>query len=371
MKKRRITLNKPNLSIVIPTYNERENISKILEKLRKSLREVRYEIVFVDDNSPDGTSEEVKVFMKKSQNIHLIRRIGRRGLSGAVIEGIFASNASLVGVMDCDLQHDESKLLEMFTLFKKNTSLDVVVGSRFVEDGKISHGAFSKIREVGSKALTIIIKKLLNINSTDPLSGFFMVKKDSFLTHSKKLQTQGFKILADFLAVSGNNIKVEEIGYKFKNRVLGESKMSLLTALELMGLVLSQIFGGVVSIRFILFCMVGVSGIFVQLATTGLLMLFENGFSTSQTGGILAAMTSNYFLNNYITFQERRLQSIDLLRGLLSFYFICSLGAFANIAVATYLFSLSSNWLLSSFVGAIFGAVWNFTLSSNLTWKSK
>jgi len=142
-------LNKPNLSIVIPTYNERENISKILEKLRKSLREVRYEIIFVDDNSPDGTSEEVQVFMKKSQNIRLIRRIGSRGLSGAVIEGIYASNASLVGVMDCDLQHDESRLLEMLTLFKKNTSLDVVVGSRFTDEGTHLYGAFSKIRELG------------------------------------------------------------------------------------------------------------------------------------------------------------------------------------------------------------------------------
>ena len=187
----------------------------------------------------------------------------------------------------------------------------------------------------------------MNINSSDPLSGFFMVKKDSFLAHSKKLQTQGFKVLADFLSVSGHSIEVKEIGYKFKKRVLGESKMSLLTALELISLVLSQIFGGKVSIKFILFCMVGISGIFVQLITTGILFLFANGFSTSQTVGILAAMTSNYFLNNYITFHERKLKSIDLLRGLLSFYLICSLGAFANIAVSTYLFSLSSTNIIS------------------------
>ena len=371
MKKRRITLNKPNLSIVIPTYNERENISKILEKLRKTLRNVKYEIIFVDDNSPDGTSDEVKFFVQKSPNIHLIHRIGRRGLSGAIIEGIFASNSNLVAVMDCDLQHDETKLLEMLALFKQNNSLDLVIGSRFTEDGEISDKAFSKFRELGSKMLTFIIKKLLNINSTDPLSGFFMVKKNSFLGHSKGLQTQGFKILADFLATSGKTIEFKEVGYRFTNRVLGESKMSLLTALELISLVLSQIMGGKVSIRFILFCIVGVSGVFVQLATTGLLMLFTNMFSTSQTVGIFVAMTSNYFLNNYITFQERRLKSIAFFQGLLSFYLICSLGAFANIAVATYLFSLSSNWLVSSFAGAVFGAVWNFTLSSNFTWKSK
>ena len=185
------------------------------------------------------------------------------------------------------------------------------------------------------------------------------------------MQTQGFKILADFLALSGTALEVKEVGYNFKNRVLGESKMSFLTVLELISLILSQIFGGKLSIRFILFCMVGASGIFVQLAITGLSIFFIKEFSTSQTVGIITAMTSNYFLNNYITFQERRLNSIALFQGLLSFYLICSLGAFANIAVATYLFSLSSNWLVSSFVGAVFGAVWNFTLSSNFTWKSK
>ena len=147
--------------------------------------------------------------------------------------------------------------------------------------------------------------------------------------------------------------------------------MSLLTVLELVGLVLSQILKGKVSIRFILFCMVGFSGILMQLLVTGLTMLLINQFSTSQTLGIIAAMTSNYFLNNYITFQERRLKSLNLIRGLFSFYLICSLGAFANIAIATYVFSFSSNWLISSFTGAIFGAVWNFTLTSSFTWKSK
>ncbi len=364
-------MREPNLSIVVPTYNERENVSKILETLMKTLKDVDHEIIFVDDNSPDGTSEQVRAFMKKSKNIHLIHRIGRKGLSGAIIEGVFSANSDIVGVIDCDLQHDDSKLLDMLELFSNKPSLDLVIGSRFVENAEISVQAFSKFRELGSKITTQIIKKLLNINSSDPLSGFFMVKKKSFLKHADTLQTQGFKVLADFLATSGKGIKIEEIGYKFKNRVQGESKMSLLTVLELVGLVLSQILKGKVSIRFILFCMVGVSGIFVQLLITGFMMLLIDQFSTSQTLGIISAMTSNYFLNNYVTFQERRLKSLDLFRGLLSFYLICSLGAFANVSIATYVFSFSSNWLISSFIGAIFGAVWNFTLSSIFTWKSK
>ena len=200
LNKRRVNLKKPSLSIVIPTYNEKDNISKILEKLKKALKDITYEIIFVDDNSPDETSREIKFFMKKSSNIRLIHRIGRRGLSGAVIEGFFAANAELVAVMDCDLQHDETKLSDMMDLFSKSTSLDIVIASRFTEEGEISDIAFSKIRKLGSKITTFLVKKLLNISSSDPLSGFFMAKKETFLRNTDKLQTQGFKILADFLS---------------------------------------------------------------------------------------------------------------------------------------------------------------------------
>ncbi len=364
-------MSSPTLSIVIPTFNERDNISEVLERLKKTLKRVSYEVIFVDDNSPDGTSKVVKDCMKDNLQVRLIHRIGRKGLAGAVIEGVFAANSDLVAVMDCDLQHDETKLLDMVDLFSKNVLLDIVIGSRFTGEGRISDKAFSKIREVGSRFTTILIKKILKIKSTDPLSGFFMVKRKTFLKSAESLQTQGFKILADFLATSGNSIEINEIGYSFKNRTAGESKMSFLTTLELFGLVLSQVLKGKVSIRFILFCMVGLSGIFVQLLVTGLAMLLINQFPTSQTIGIIAAMTSNYFLNNAITFQERKLKSIDSIRGLFSFYLICSLGAFANIAIATYVFNISSNWLVSSFIGAGFGAVWNFTLTSTFTWKSK
>ena len=364
-------MKKPGLSIVIPTYNEKDNISKILEKLKEALKGITHEIIFVDDNSPDETSREIKFFMRRSSNIRLVHRIGRRGLSGAVIEGFFAANSELVAVMDCDLQHDETKLSDMLDLFSKSTSLDIVIASRFSEEGEISDIAFSKIRKLGSKITTFLVRKLLNINSSDPLSGFFMAKKGTFLRSTDKLQTQGFKILADFLATEGKNIEIKEIGYKFKNRIAGESKMSFLTALELIGLVFSQVFQGRVSIRFILFCMVGLSGIFVQLLITGACMFFINQFPTAQTLGIIAAMTSNYFLNNSITFKERKLKSFELMRGLFSFYLICSLGAFTNVAIASYIFDFSSNWLISSFIGAVFGAVWNFTLTSIFTWKSK
>ena len=139
---------KPTLSIVIPTYNEKDNIFKILEKLKKVLKSITHEIIFVDDNSPDGTSAVIKDCIKNSSKIRLIHRIGRKGLAGAVIEGVFAANADLVAVMDCDLQHDETKLLDMINLFSKNNSLDIVIGSRFTETGEISAQAFSNIESI-------------------------------------------------------------------------------------------------------------------------------------------------------------------------------------------------------------------------------
>ena len=138
-------MSRPTLSIVIPTYNERDNISEVLERLKKTLKRVSYEIIFVDDNSPDGTSAVIKDCIKKSSKIRLIHRIGRKGLAGAVIEGVFAANADLIAVMDCDLQHDETKLLDMINLFSKNKSLDIVVGSRFTDTGEISEKALRRI----------------------------------------------------------------------------------------------------------------------------------------------------------------------------------------------------------------------------------
>ena len=179
-------MSKPTLSIVIPTYNEKDNIIKILEELKKVLKSITHEIIFVDDNSPDGTSTVVKACMENSSRIRLIHRIGRKGLAGAVIEGVFDANSDLVAVMDCDSQHDETKLLDMVNLFSKSKSLDIVVGSRFTGKWEISDKAFSKIREFGSRVTTILIKKILNIKSTDPLSGFFMVKRTTFLKSAEK-----------------------------------------------------------------------------------------------------------------------------------------------------------------------------------------
>ena len=137
-----------------------------------------------------------------------------------------------------------------------------------------------------------------------------------------------------------------------------------------MGLIISQIFNGNLSIRFILFCFVGLSGVLIQLLVTGIFMNFSKiSFDIAQTFGIVSAMTTNYFLNNILTFRDRSLKYFELLKGLITFYLICSLGALANFALAHFLYSQLSNWLVASLGGAIFSAIWNFALSSMFTWK--
>ena len=367
-------LNKSKLTVVIPTFNEVENIPMILKKIENTLKNVTFEIIFVDDNSNDGSIEKIRELELEKRNISLLHRIGRRGLSGACIEGMLAAKSGLVAIIDCDLQHDDTKLIDMLEKFDNQKNLDLVIGSRHNDTGKSKDG-FNTIRKLGSDFAIFLTKKLLRIQTTDPMSGFFMVKKKSLLQIINKLQPNGFKILADIIACSNRNPKkweITEVGYEFKKRTSGQSKMSLIVILEFLGLILSHLSRGLLSIRFILFGMVGLSGVFVQLFTTFLcLNLSIQPYVIAHSIGVFMAMTSNYYFNNLLTYKDRSLAGSSFFKGLLSFYLICSAGALANIAIAKLFFDYTEIWVLSSLMGAILGAVWNFIFSSIFTWKAR
>ena len=362
----------PILTIIIPTFNEVNNISKIVEKLESALSTVKYKIIFVDDESNDGTINKIRLLEAQKSNITLLLRIGRRGLSGACIEGMLISKTELIAVIDCDLQHDEKKLLEMVNKFRAQQNLDLVIGSRHTKNGKSEDG-FNKFRKLGSDFAILLTKKLLRIQTTDPMSGFFMVKKNSLFQVIDKLQPNGFKILADIVACSNRTQKkweIAEVGYEFKRRLSGQSKMSIIIILEFLSLILSHLSRGILSIRFILFGMVGLSGVFVQLFTTFLcLNLSIQPYVIAHSISVFIAMTSNYYFNNLLTYKDRTLRGSSFFKGLLSFYLICSAGALANIAIAKLFFDYTEIWVLSSLMGAILGAVWNFIFSSIFTWK--
>lgn len=370
MAKAKKTNVTPDLTVVIPTYNEKANIRPMVALLNKALRDYQWEAVFVDDDSPDGTAKEVRAVAREQSNIRVLHRMGRRGLAGACIEGILSSVAPVAAVIDADLQHDETKLADMLALMQADPALDLVIGSRNVADGSVGTG-LSSVRKWGSDVATSLARRVLKISATDPMSGFFMVRRVSFNAVVLGLQQQGFKILADMLSASKGQWRVREVGYTFRERQFGDSKMDSAVTLEFLSLLAVRMTGGFVSIRFILFMLVGVSGVVVNLVILRLMLgVMPDHFAAAQTIAVIVAMTSNFALNNILTYKDRTLRGLAFFRGLLTFYAVCSVGAVANVGVATVTYAVLPYWALAGIVGAFVGALWNFVASAMVTWKA-
>src|SRR3954453_21980859 len=195
----------PRLSVIVPTFNERDNIEPLLRRLDSALAHLTWEVIFVDDNSPDRTWDVVRGLARQDSRVRCIRRIGRRGLSGACIEGILASSAPCAAVIDADLQHDETQLPKMLSLLDGGAA-DLVVGSRYIEGG--SADGFNKQRAGASAIATEVAKRVLGVRIADPMSGFFMIRRDRFEELAPQLSTQGFKILLDLIATARGNLRV-------------------------------------------------------------------------------------------------------------------------------------------------------------------
>lgn len=359
----------PDLTIVVPTFKERENVEPLLELLHAALEGIAWEVIFVDDDSPDGTAGTVRAVARRDSRVRCLQRIGRRGLSSACIEGILASSAPYVAVMDADLQHDERLLPRMYHVLC-NEPYDLVVGSRYVEGGS-SAGLSSVNRERFSAIATVLSRLVTRTAIADPMSGFFMLKRDVFDSAVRRLSAQGFKILLDVLASAEPSPRVKELPFEFRPRRFGESKLDVMVAWEFAMLLADKMIGHIVPVRFALFALIGASGVIVHMCVLwAALRLAETSFTVAQTIATMIAMTANFFLNNLFTYADRRLKGWRALRGLVSFYAICGLGAVANIGIASYLFSQEEIWWLAGMAGILVGSVWNYAVSSVFTWKS-
>ena len=357
----------PQLSVVIPTFNERDNITTLFRRLETALAGIPFEAVFVDDNSPDGTWEVVRALAREDSRVRCIRRIGRRGLSGACIEGILASGAPFAAVIDADLQHDETQLPNMLKLLQGG-EFDVVVGSRYIEGG--SADGFNRQRAGASAVATEIAKRMLRVKIADPMSGFFMIRRDSFEKLAPQLSTQGFKILLDIVASARGHLRVKEIPYTFGSRLHGESKLDSMVALDFLGLVLAKLTRDIVSLRFLLFAMVGSLGLIVHFAALyAALKAFRLPFAEAQAAAALCAMTSNFILNNFLTYRDQRLKGISIVYGLILFYLVCSVGLLANVGVAFSVYDQNPIWWLAGAAGALMGVVWNYAMSGLFVWR--
>jgi dolichol-phosphate mannosyltransferase len=359
----------PLLSVIVPTFNERDNVRALLGRLDRCLAGLAWEIIFVDDDSRDGTLDVLRDISRSESRVRFLHRIGRRGLASAVVEGILSTSSPFVAVMDCDLQHDETVLPTMLERLLA-TDCDVVVASRYIEAGSI--GNWTKRRLFFSQVATKLADLVLQSKLTDPMSGFFMIRRNTFDLVVRRLSNQGYKILLDILLSARPSLRVEEVPYTFRTRIRGESKLDSIVILDYLMLLIDKVVGHVIPLRFIMFASVGGLGLIVHLAVLAILNRgVDISFEIANSVAAMVAMTFNFFVNNVLTYRDMRLKGFwPIMRGLLSFYAVCAIGAVSNVGVATMLFQNNYTWWVAGVAGALLGAVWNYTATSIFTWRN-
>jgi len=341
----------------------------MVQALTRVLSGRHWEVVFVDDNSPDGTAEAVRAIARTDGRVRCIQRVGRRGLSSAVIEGALSSTATVVAVMDGDMQHDETSLPDLLDAVLGGTC-DLAVGSRHVEGGD-NAGLANAWRHALSDGGIRLAQAVLPVRLTDPMSGFFAVRRDLFVATTPSLSATGFKILLDLVMSARPALRVAEIPCGFRPRVAGESKLDTMVLIQFATMLLDKMAGGWLPLRFLGFGLVGLAGVGINLGVLALLRRCGVGFVPAAWGGTVCAILTNFWMNNSLTYRDRRLRGGRLLPGLLLFVLVCLLGAYANVGIASVLHDTHHKWGQSAAIGALVGVVWNYAVSSTLVWRGR
>lgn len=355
----------PELTVVVPAFRERENVPAMLAALDQALAGLDWEVIVVVDDALDGTEDMVRERAQRDRRVRLLQRIGRRGLASACIEGMLASSAPHLAVIDADLQHDEKLLPEMLAAAREGGA-DLVVASRYMEGASTGDLPPERVRmsRLASRLSTLLYRGL-----TDPMSGFFIVRRSFLDRVVRRLYGRGFKVLLDLVAAARGEVTIVERPYRMRSRLRGESKLGARVIAEFLMLILYHLTGRLLPARFFLFGAVGLTGVAVHLAVLWAAFAVTGaGFMASQLAATWIAMTSNFFLNNAFTYGDQRLRGRGIWRGLLSFYAACSIGAFINVAMAEWLYLQSVDFRIAGLTGAAIAAVWNFFTTASLTW---
>lgn len=356
------------LAVVLPTFNEAGNLPPLVARIAAALGEEGWEVIIVDDDSRDGTAEEARALALADRRVRVIQRIGRRGLSTAVIEGFCATAARYVAVMDADHQHDPALLPAMLAVLKAGEA-EICVASRFVAGASMAQWGEPQ-REKLSGLANRAVRRLTGVALSDPMSGYFMLETARARALAPRLSGVGFKILLDLLASAEPPLRVREIPLAFAARRAGESKLDRGVAFDFLAGLYDKLLGRVIPTRFALFGTVGALGVLVHMAVlAALLLVAGERFALAQTGAVLAAMSFNFWLNNWLTYRDQRITGAGpLLRGWASFCATCAVGGFANVAVATLLEGRGLFWVFAALAGILVGSVWNYALSSRFVW---
>lgn len=368
------------LGIVLPTYNERGNIRSMVERLDAALAGIAWEVIVVDDNSPDGTADEARALAAQDRRVRVLQRIGRRGLSSAAIEGMCATSAPVVAVMDADHQHDPALLPGMLAAIESG-EFDLSYASRFAEGA--STDAWGRPDRVKASGMANkLARKVTGVTLSDPMSGYFMLRTDALRKDAHRLSGVGFKILLDILATVDEPLRIKEFPMHFAARAEGESKLDQTVVFEFLVGLYDKWLGRFIPTRFALFGTVGALGVVVQLGVLWVLLHLvfgerfvyghwsnETTFNVSNTLAAVAAMTFNFVLNNELTYSDKRLRGFaPLVRGWAKFAMTCSLGLLTNVGSAAALKTMGFHDVVAVVIGIVLGSVWNFALSSKFVW---
>ncbi|MGD0869684.1 MAG: glycosyltransferase family 2 protein [Bryobacteraceae bacterium] len=356
------------LAVVVPTYDERENVAPLVAHLDAALGGIAWEAVFVDDDSADGTATAVQAIAVEDRRVRCLRRIGRAGLASAVVEGILSTSAPYVVVMDADLQHDGRVIPAMLERLRRE-GLDVVVASRYLAPGGTGNLTPGRVRLSGWGAwLSRLVTKQ---NLSDPMSGFFALRRSFFEEVTYDVTAIGFKIMLDIVASAKRPVRIGEVPYTFGARKSGESKLDVNVGLEYLYLVMDKLAGRVIPMRFALFAAMGTLGVALHLLVIWAIY-YQAGaaFRTAQIAGTYVAMTGNFFLNNAVTFRERRLRGWALATGFATFTAACSIGALTNLSLAEMLARRGTPVWMAAVAGLAISSVWNYGVNEVFTWRT-
>lgn len=362
------------ISVVVPTFNEKKNIAILRERVSSALAGMNWELIFVDDASPDGTADAVRLLSRQDRRVRLISRHNRRGLSSAVVEGALAASAEIVAVMDGDLQHDESILPQMYAAVASGKA-EIASASRFLQqDGADGLSSAARLR-MSNRGIRLA-NAAFGLKLTDPLTGFFVIRRDVLVRALPDLSEQGFKILLDVITAAKPRPRVQEVPFRFRAREHGESKLDNKVMYDFFLFFLEKKIGHFLRLpaRFLSFGLINVVGIILHLLVleAGLAWLGMS-FAAAQLLATMLAMAFNYYANNLVTYNDRQLRGADFYTGFVIFALLCSVGVVANVGVATMLHLQYANIAheLPAVAGAMITAVWNYAATKLFVWGKR
>lgn len=355
------------LSIIVPTYNECRNVVPFIERVKSTLDAFDWEILFVDDNSADGTAQVAFDYARDEPRVRTIIRLDDRGLAKSSIQGMLSARGDLICVMDVDGQHDPVVLSEMVARLERD-NLEIVSAARRLEAANVFEG-LSPLRRRLSTIGNWLSGLILGRNLTDPLTGFFVIRRDSFLAVVPRLGDPGFKLLLDIL-YSNKKLRHAEVPFDFGKRAHGESKLDTYVIWKFITFLLSKLTGGLLPVSLISFLFVGGSGVFVHFSVLYTALGMSLSFMAAQTIATLIAATSNFLLNNLLTFQDKRLRGAQKFWGYLKFLAVSAVGIVANVSAATLAYERFVHVVfLATLAGIAIDTVWKFVIANRFIWK--